>query len=106
MDEGRALRKQVPRSAQGIWEPHPERRDPLAILRENDRHRLANLLPLRYGRMTASAFSFMRGSPAVMAADLAHTPVSGIQVQICGDCHLGNFGAFASPERRILFDIT
>jgi uncharacterized protein (DUF2252 family) len=76
------------------------------MLKATDAHRLPHLVPLRHGRMTVSPFAFMRGTPALMAADLASTPVSGIQVQVCGDCHLGNFGAFASPERRILFDIT
>jgi uncharacterized protein (DUF2252 family) len=106
MAQGRALRKKVPRSVHAVWKPPANRRDPLALILANDRNRLSHLLPLRYGRMTASPFAFMRGSPVLMAADLAHTPVSGIKVQICGDCHLANFGAFASPERRILFDIT
>jgi uncharacterized protein (DUF2252 family) len=106
MAEGRALRKKVPRSVHAVWKPPANRRDPLALIRANDRNRLPHLLPLRYWRMTASPFAFMRGSPVLMAADLAHTPVSGIKVQICGDCHLANFGAFASPERRILFDVT
>jgi uncharacterized protein (DUF2252 family) len=104
--EGRALRKQVPRSSHALWKPHADRVDPVALLLRSGRHRLAHLLPLRYGRMSQSAFAFMRGSADLMAADLASTPVSGIKVQACGDCHLGNFGAFASPERRILFDIT
>jgi uncharacterized protein (DUF2252 family) len=77
----------------------------VALLLRTGKQRLSQLLPLRYGRMSQSPFTFMRGSPALMAADLASTPVSGIRVQTCGDCHLGNFGAFASPERRLLFDI-
>lgn len=106
MEEGRALRKKVPRSSHGAWKPPAGRVDPLALLLQTGKHRLAHLLPLRYGRMSQSAFAFMRGSAALMAADLAGTPVSGLRTQTCGDCHLGNFGAFASPERRILFDIT
>jgi uncharacterized protein (DUF2252 family) len=105
-EEGRALRRKVPRSSQAVWKPGARRSDALALLLATGRQRLARLLPLRYGRMSQSPFAFMRGTPAVMASDLARTPVSGIQVQACGDCHLGNFGAFASPERRLLFDIT
>jgi len=105
-EQGRAFRKKVPRSSHAAWKPPANRPDPVALMLQTGRHRLARLLPLRYGRMSQSAFAFMRGSAALMAADLAATPVSGIRVQACGDCHLGNFGAFASPERRILFDIT
>jgi uncharacterized protein (DUF2252 family) len=104
--EGRALRQKVPRSSHAVWKPRPNRADALALLLATGRQRLPRLLALRYGRMTQSPFTFMRGTPAVMASDLARTPVTGIQVQACGDCHLGNFGAFASPERRLLFDIT
>jgi uncharacterized protein (DUF2252 family) len=104
-DEGRALRKKVPRSGHADWKPTDRRVDPMALLLRSGKQRLAHLLPLRYGRMSQSAFAFMRGTPAIMAADLAQTPVSGIRVQTCADCHLGNLGAFASPERRILFDI-
>jgi uncharacterized protein (DUF2252 family) len=104
--EGRALRKKAPRSTHAAWKPPANRADPVKLLLSTGKHRLPHLLPLRYGRMSKSAFAFMRGSAAIMAADLANTPVSGIRVQACGDCHLGNFGAFASPERRILFDIT
>jgi uncharacterized protein (DUF2252 family) len=103
---GRALRAKVPRSSHGTWKVPSRRADPVALLRAMERPRLKHLLPLRYGRMSRSPFAFMRGAASVMAADLANTPVSGIRVQACGDCHLGNFGAFASPERRILFDIT
>jgi uncharacterized protein (DUF2252 family) len=104
--QGRSLRKKLSRSTHSVWKPPANRPDPVARLLRAGRNRLAHLLPLRYGRMSQSAFAFMRGSPDLMAADLATTPVSGIRVQACGDCHLGNFGAFASPERRILFDIT
>jgi uncharacterized protein (DUF2252 family) len=106
LEQGRALRKKVPRTSHAFWKPAPNRADPIALLLRTGRHRLTHLLPLRYGRMTQSAFAFMRGSAAIMAADLARTPVTNIRVQLCGDAHLGNFGAFASPERRILFDIT
>ena len=106
LQEGRALRKGVPRSSHAQWQPPDSRPDPLAVLLASGKSRLPHLLALRYGRMSQSAFAYMRGAAAMMALDLATTPVSGIRVQACGDCHLGNFGAFASPERRILFDIT
>ena len=105
MELGRGLRKQTPRSSHAAWKPPANRPDPVQLLLRTGKQRLPHLLPLRFGRMSQSAFTFMRGSPALMAADLASTPVSGIRVQICGDCHLGNFGVFASPERRLLFDI-
>src|SRR5215813_1016873 len=104
--EGRALRKNVPRSAQGVWNAPANRADPVAILLATSTTRLPHLLPLRYGRMSRSPFTYMRGAAAMMAADLATTPLTNIPVQACGDCHLGNFGSFASPERRLLFDIT
>src|SRR5262249_41876843 len=105
-EEGQALRKQAPRSAQARWEPKPDRPDPVDMLLATSQNRLPHLLPLRYGRMSQSAFAFMRGSAAMMASDLAGCPNTGLRLQLCGDCHLGNFGAFASPERRVLFDIT
>ena len=80
--------------------------DPIATLLDTSRNRLPHLLPLRYGRMSRSAFAWMRGSAALMASDLSATPTTGLRVQACGDCHSGNFGAFASPERRVLFDLT
>lgn len=104
--EGRALRKQVPRSSHAAWDPAMRSADPIDILLATSRHRLPHLLPLRYGRMSRSAFAWMRGSAALMASDLSATPVTGLRVQACGDCHSGNFGAFASPERRVLFDLT
>jgi uncharacterized protein (DUF2252 family) len=106
MAEGRALRKRLPRSKHALWKPPANRPDPVKLLLSTGKQRLPHLLPLRYGRMSKSPFAFMRGCAAIMAGDLASTPVSGIQVQACGDCHVGNFGAFASPERRIVFDIT
>lgn len=105
MLEGRALRAKLPRSAHALWNPAMRTADPLDLLLASGKNRLKNLLPLRYGRMSHSPFTYMRGAAAMMAADTAAGPLTGIQVQACGDCHLGNFGAFASPERRVLFDI-
>jgi uncharacterized protein (DUF2252 family) len=102
---GKALRQAVPREIHGDWKPEGNRRDPIDILQGQDATRVQSLLPIRYGRMLLSPFAFLRGSAAVMAADLARTPVSGIKVQACGDCHLVNFGGFATPERNIIFDI-
>ncbi len=102
---GKALRDNVPRAAHGEWKRSHRRVDPLAILSKSDAGRLPDLVPIRYGRMLESPFAFYRGSAAVMAADLAKTPASGIRVQACGDCHLVNFGGFATPERNIVFDI-
>jgi uncharacterized protein (DUF2252 family) len=102
---GNALRDKVPRQVHGRWKRDSARVDPLAILRASDKVRIPRLLPVRYGRMLQSPFTFYRGSAAVMAADLAGTPSTGIRVQACGDCHLLNFGGFATPERNILFDI-
>jgi len=102
---GKALRKKVPRSAHAKWAPPSDRPDPVELLRDSDRGRLPELLPVRYGRMRQSPFAFFRGSAAVMAWDLSRAPATGITVQACGDCHAANFGGFASPERRLLFDI-
>jgi uncharacterized protein (DUF2252 family) len=102
---GKRLRDAAPRDAHAAWRGHVERADPIGILRAADATRQKELVPLRYGRMLQSPFTFYRGSAAVMAADLARTPVSGIHVQVCGDCHLMNFGGFATPERRLIFDI-
>ena len=104
-EKGRALRRQVPRSSHGTWGPSPDRPDPISLLQEQDEGRLEHLLPIKYGRMVASPFAFLRGSAVVMAADLASTPVTGLQAQLCGDAHLSNFGVFATPERRLVFDI-
>lgn len=101
---GQSLRKVVPRSMHARWEPAPNRRDVIDTLVETGRHRIATLLPIRYDRMRVSPFGFFRGAAAVMAADLATTPVSGLWVQACGDCHLANFGTFASPEGTSVFD--
>jgi len=102
---GKSLREKAPRAAHAEWRAHHTRADPVDILRAADATRQRDLVPLRYGRMIQSPFTFYRGSAAVMAADLAQTPVSGIHVQACGDCHLMNFGGFATPERRLIFDI-
>jgi uncharacterized protein (DUF2252 family) len=104
-EAGRARRAVAPRAAQGDWRPKANRRDPIETLEESSRGRVPELVPIRYGRMLASPFAFLRGSAAVMAADLASTPVSGITGQICGDCHLANFGLFATPERNLVFDV-
>ena len=103
--EGRAARKGAPRGAHGEWAPAPGRRSAVELLREQEEGRLPELLPLRHARMLASPFAFYRGAAAVMAADLAPTPVSGFEVQLCGDAHVANFGGFASPERDLVFDI-
>ena len=105
LDAGKRLRARVPRSSQGAWQAPRDRKDPLQILHESDAGRLPELVPIRYGRMLLSPFTFFRGAAAVMAADLATTPTTGIYVQACGDCHLLNFGGFATPERNIIFDI-
>jgi len=102
---GRAARREASRSAHGRWEPAPDRPDPVALLEEQAATRVPGLVPIRYGRMLVSPFTFYRGAAAIMAADLAGTPVSGITVQLCGDAHLSNFGVFGTPERQLIFDI-
>ena len=102
---GQALRKIVPRSAHAHWAPAAARRDPVDMLIESGRHRIARLLPIRYDRMRATPFGFFRGGAAIMNADLADTPTTGLWVQACGDCHLANFGTFASPEGIPVFDV-
>ncbi|WP_395020949.1 DUF2252 domain-containing protein [Dongia sp.] len=101
---GKALRDKLPRQDHAIFK-RDKKLDVLALLKASDRGRIEQLLPIRYGRMLQSPFAFFRGSAGVMAADLAKSPATGIQVQACGDCHLMNFGGFATPERNILFDI-
>ena len=102
---GRALRDTTPRAAHGGWRSPKKRRDPIELLRESNEGRISELIPIRFGRMAQSPFAFYRGAAAVMAADLASTPRSGLRVQACGDAHLMNFGGFATPERNIFFDI-
>jgi uncharacterized protein (DUF2252 family) len=103
LDAGRAARKQMPRSS--LAQHVPGTRDPLALLRESDRGRVQELLPVRYGRMLASPFAFYRGAAGIMAHDLAQGLRCPVTVQLCGDAHLSNFGLFASPERRLLFGL-
>jgi uncharacterized protein (DUF2252 family) len=103
--KGQALRDAVPRTSHAGWKPRKGRRDPVELLLETNKGRMANLIPIRFGRMAASPFAFYRGSAALMAADLATTPASGIRVQACGDAHMMNFGGFATPERNVIFDI-
>lgn len=102
---GKALRENVPRDAQSHWRAPHHRRDVVEIIEGSNHGRMESLIPIRHGRMMESAFAFFRGTADVMAADLASTPVSGIRVQLCGDAHLCNFGGFATPERRVIFDI-
>src|SRR4051794_37742065 len=102
---GRKARAEVPRSSHAEFAPVADRPDPVKLLEGEDASRVPELLPIRYGRMGVSAFTFFRGAALLMANDLAATPRSGLTVQICGDAHLANFGLFASPERRLVFDI-
>ncbi|MFO1397874.1 MAG: DUF2252 domain-containing protein [Burkholderiales bacterium] len=103
--KGKALRDKVPRASQAGWKPQRVRRDPVKLLDDSNAGRLEDLIPIRFGRMSASPFAFYRGSAVLMAADLATTPTSGIRVQACGDAHLMNFGGFATPERNVVFDV-
>ena len=102
---GEALREKVPHKAHAIWEAPADRPDPVALLKEQGTSRVQALLPVRYERMSVSAFTFYRGGALIMASDLSHTPSTGIVVQACGDAHISNFGLFNSPERRTVFDI-
>jgi uncharacterized protein (DUF2252 family) len=102
---GKAARQEVPRSSHAGFQPGAHRVDPVTLLEQQAATRVPELVPIRYGRMLVSPFTFYRGAALIMAADLAGTPRSGITTQVCGDAHLMNFGAFASPERRLVFDI-
>ena len=102
---GRAARKAVPRKSHGVWTQGQRTHDPIALLQQQAQTRLPDLVPIRHGRMSASAFANYRGAALMMAADLATTPSSGLVVQLCGDAHLSNFGGFASPERKLVFDL-
>jgi uncharacterized protein (DUF2252 family) len=104
-ERGRDARRAVPRGGHADWTPAPDRPDPIDLLEAQDRDRIPDLIPIRYSRMMASPFAFMRGSAIVMAQDLASTLQTGIKAQLCGDAHLMNFGAYASPERALLFDL-
>lgn len=101
---GKQARRQAPRSSAGDWTPAPDRRDPVALLEEQNADRVDWLVPVRHARMAVSAFTFYRGTARIMAADLAGTPNSGLTVQLGGDAHLSNFGAYASPERTLVVD--
>ena len=103
--EGEESRERTPPSTHGEWVPGADRFDPIALLEEQNEARVPDLVPVRHGRMMVSPFTFYRGSAKIMAADLEHTPRAGLMVQLCGDAHLSNFGAFASPERQLLFDL-
>jgi uncharacterized protein (DUF2252 family) len=102
---GKEARAAIPRSAHGAFAPASDRPDPVSLLERQAVTRVPDLVPIRYGRMLVSPFTFYRGAAAIMAADLARTPRSGLDVQCCGDAHLSNFGVFASPERQLVFDI-
>ncbi len=101
---GKAARRAVPRAAHAGWS-EPARRDPLAILQAQDASRVPELVPIRWGRMLVSPFTFYRGAAALMAADLAGTQDSGLRAQVCGDAHISNFGVFAAPDRSLVFDL-
>ena len=102
---GKSLREKCPRSSHAAWQPAADRPDPIVLMQESSKGRIQQLVPIRYGRMMQTPFTFYRGAALNMAADLAVTPNSGLRVQACGDAHLLNFGAFATPERRVIFDI-
>src|SRR5512139_4338361 len=102
---GKALRERCPRKAQAEWKPPAKRADPIDLLIENSRGRIEDLIPIRYGRMMVNPFAFYRGAAAIMASDLSHTPSTVLMLQACGDCHLVNFGGFATAERKVILDI-
>ncbi len=104
-ERGRAARREAPRSSHAAWTPAPDRPDPVDLLEAQAKGREPDLVPMRYARMIPTPFTFMRGAAILMANDLSGTPQSGIRAQLCGDCHLLNFGAYASPERSLLFDV-
>jgi uncharacterized protein (DUF2252 family) len=102
---GRALREKVSRASQASWEPARDRPDPLTLIEASSLHRVPSLLPIRYGRMSLSPFTYLRGTAAVMASDLSETPSTGLRVQLGGDAHLSNFGVFGTPEGNLVFDV-
>src|SRR5215470_7344496 len=104
-EEGKSLRKKCPRKSHAVWKLPHNRRDPVRLLEESNKGRIPQLIPIRHGRMMQTPFTFYRGAALNMAADLASTPATGLRVQACGDAHLLNFGVFATPERREIFDI-
>ncbi len=103
--EGKSLREKYPRKSHGEWKAPDGRPDPVSLMEQSNKGRIPELIPIRHGRMLKTPFTFYRGAALNMAADLAGTPATGLRVQACGDCHLSNFGAFATPERRVIFDI-
>ena len=103
--EGKEARASTPPSSHANWRPAADRPDPVALLEEQNVTREPDLVPVRHGRMMVSPFTFYRGAAKIMAADLKDTPTAGLDVQLCGDAHLSNFGVFASPERRLVFDL-
>ena len=102
---GRQARAQAPRARHGEWAPASDRPDPVELLEEQAVSRVQELVPLRYGRMLVSPFTFYRGAAYLMASDLARSPSSGLEVQLCGDAHLSNFGTYAAPDRRLVFSL-
>ena len=102
---GKAARGRTRLSGHSGWAPAADRPDPVALLEEQDATREPDLVPVRHGRMMVSPFTFYRGAAKIMAADLKDTPTAGLNVQLCGDAHLSNFGVFASPERALVFDV-
>jgi uncharacterized protein (DUF2252 family) len=105
VDRGKAARAEVPRDSHALFDPPPDRPDPIGLLAKQAESRVPELIPVRWGRMMVSPFTFYRGAALPMASDLATTPVSGLAVQACGDAHLSNFGIFGSAERRLVFDV-
>jgi uncharacterized protein (DUF2252 family) len=105
LSQGRTARDSTPPSSHSGWSPAADRPDPVGLLEQQDRTREPDLVPVRHGRMMVSPFTFYRGAAKIMAVDLKDTPVAGLRVQLCGDAHLSNFGMFASPERRLMFDL-
>ena len=104
-EAGKQMRKVCPRSSHAKWEAPANRPDPVDLIKESNKGRIPNLVPLRHGRMVTSPFTFYRGAALNMASDLSGTPVTGMYLQACGDAHLCNFGGFATPERNIIFSI-
>src|SRR5580765_1693723 len=102
---GKDARTEAALSAHTDWKPAADRPDPVALLEEQNATREQDLVPVRHGRMMVSPFTFYRGAAKIMAADLKDTPRAGLNVQLCGDAHLSNFGVYASPERTLVFDL-
>ena len=101
---GKEARAKIPRELNAAFDPGPNRPDPVSLLQEQAKNRVPELVPIRYGRMLVSPFTFYRGAALIMASDLSTTPCSGLTAQLCGDAHLSNFGVFGTPERRLIFD--